>query len=96
MSHYQDYIIQTHKRVGGASSKSVRANPIDGQGLNTSMKVSCSNKMRSDNPIGSYIKVQAKLTSREGSPPFLYAHPSSSYEIISEEAAIEFVRNKYA
>jgi len=52
MSYYRKVIIQTYKRTGGGSSKSVRARPIDGQGLDISMNAECSSPMRKNNPIG--------------------------------------------
>ena len=95
MSHYRKVIIQTYKRSGGGSSKSVRARPIDGQGLNTSMNVECSSPMRKNNPIGTLFLLEAKVTNRENGPPFLYAHFETPYKIISEQEAKEFLsKNK--
>ena len=95
MNHYQQVVIKTHKRVGGGSSKSIRANPIDGQNLDTSMKVSCSASMRNNHPIGSYIRLEAKINTREDGPAFLYSPPNASYEILTEQEALDFIYAEY-
>jgi len=46
MNQYRDVIIETFRNIGGGSSKSIRARPIAGQSLDTSMKVECSSSMR--------------------------------------------------
>jgi len=95
MSHYRYVIIQTYKRTGGGSSKSVRARPIEGQGLDTSMNVECSSPMRKNNPMGTLFLLQAKVTNREGGPSFLYAPPKAPFKIVTEEEATEFLsKNK--
>lgn len=91
MSYYHKVVIQTFKASGGGSSKSVRARPIEDQGLDTSMKVECSSSMRKNNPIGSLILLDAKVIDKEGGTPFLYAHYDSPYKVISEQEAKEFL-----
>ena len=91
MGSYRKVIIQTFRSSGGGSSKSVRARPIDGQGLDVSMKVECSSSMRKKHPIGSLILLDAKIKNREGGIPFLYAHFNSPYKIISVEEAKKFL-----
>ena len=91
MGFYRKVIIQTFRTSGGGSSKSIRARPIEGQGLDTSMKVECSSAMRKNNPIGSLILLDAKVTNKEGGTPFLYAHYNSPYRIISVKEANEFL-----
>lgn len=93
MSHYRNVIIKTFKASGGGSNKSVRASPIEGQGLDTSMKVECSSSMRKNNPIGSLFLLQAKVTDKEGTP-FLYAHYNTPYKIITEQEAKEYLSKK--
>jgi hypothetical protein len=93
MSHYRNVVIKTFKATGGGSSKSVRASPIDGQGLDTSMKVECSSSMRKHNPVGSLFLLQAKVINKEGTD-FLYAHYDTPYKVITEQDANEFLSKK--
>ena len=93
MSHYRKVIIETFRSSGGGSSKLVRARPIDGQGLDTSMKVSCSSSMRKSEPVGTLFLLEAKVTDREGAP-FLYSHYNTPYKIISVQDANEFLSKK--
>ena len=91
MSHYQDIIIETFRNTGGGSSKSIRARPVAGQGLDTSMKVECSSSMRKNHPVGTLFLLQAKVTNREGGTPFLYAHFDTPYKVITSNEANEFL-----
>jgi hypothetical protein len=91
MSHYRQVIIETFKNIGNSSSKSVRARPISGQGLNVTMKVECSSKMRKDHPVGTLFLLEAKVTDREGGTPFLYAHYNSPYKVVSKNEAAELL-----
>ncbi|MCP3673121.1 MAG: hypothetical protein GY829_01430 [Gammaproteobacteria bacterium] len=91
MSSYRKVILKTYRASGAGSSKSVRAHPIEGQGLDTTMNVECSSSMRKNNPIGSLILIEAKITDKEGGTPFLYAHYNSPYRVISEQEADEIL-----
>ena len=47
MSFYYRYaIIETYRSYGESSRHSIRARPLPGQGLSTSLKVECSSSMR--------------------------------------------------
>jgi len=94
MSHYRKVIIETFRSSGGGSSKSVRARPIDGQGLDTSMKVSCSSSMRKSEPVGTLFLLDAKVTDREGGTPYLYSPYNSPYKIMSDQEVKEFLSKK--
>lgn len=91
MAEYLQIIIKTYKRTGGASKASVRAHPIDGQGIDTSMNVECSSRMRKKNPVGTLFLLEAKVVRREGGTPFLYAHHQAPYKIVSEREARDFL-----
>lgn len=91
MSHYRQVIIETFKNIGDSSSKSVRARPISGQGLNIAMNVECSSKMRKGHPVGTLFLLEAKVTDREGGTPFLYAHYNSPYKVVSKNEAAELL-----
>lgn len=91
MSHYRDVVVETFKNRGEASGSSVRARPVSGQGLDSGMKVECSSKMRKGYPVGTKFLLQAKVTSREDGPSFLYAHYNSPYQVLSDAEATQFI-----
>lgn len=91
MSHYRQVIIETFKNAGDRSSKSIRAKPIFGQGLDVSMKVECSSKMRKSHPVGTLFLLKAKITDKEGGTPFLYAHYDTPYKVISNNEATQIL-----
>lgn len=92
MSDYRYFIIQTYENLGEPSNKKVRARALPGQGVATDRKVECSEGMRLSNPVGTYFKVECKVTDREGGVPFLYRHYSWPYEVVSEAEAKSFIR----
>jgi hypothetical protein len=87
---YKKVVIETYYNFGGGSSKAIRARPIAGQGLDTSMNVECSSSMRKNNPVGTLFLLDAKLTNRDGGTPFLYAHFSAPFKILSAEEASHY------
>lgn len=95
MSHYRDVVIETYQNNHEASSKRIRARPLRGQGLDPSMNVECSSKMRKNHPVGTKFILQAKVTDREGGSPFLYAHFNSSYRVVSDQEAKDFIDKMY-
>ena len=96
MSHYLQVIIETYHHAGGGSSKKVRARPVGGQGLDTSMNVECSSKMRKNYPVGTKFLIEAKLTNREGGSDFLYSHYNSPYEVVTDAQAQAFIAGRNA
>lgn len=95
MSNYRYFIIQTYENAGEPSKKRVRAKAVPGQGVATERKVECSEDMRLSHPIGTYFKVECKVTDREGGTPFLYRHHSWPYEVVTEKEAKEFIRKNF-
>lgn len=91
--YYRDVIIETFRHTGGNSKHSIRARPLPGQGLLTSMRVECSSSMREGNPLGTLFKVRAKIkdTVQE---PHLYTSWQWAYEIVSAEDAADFIAKK--
>jgi hypothetical protein len=87
MTQYRKIAIQTYHGSGEASSKSIRARPLPGQGIATTMHVECSSKMRKLHPVGTVFIVQAQITSREGGPAFVYTSWQWPYTTISVEDA---------
>jgi len=54
-------IIETFQPHGEFSHNSIRARPVEGQGLSTNMRVECSTAMRQKYPVGTKIKIRAQL-----------------------------------
>lgn len=91
MSYYRDVLIQTYYGSNTTSSDGIRARPYPGQGLDVLMNVECSSRMRKSNPVGTVFLLQAKVTSREGGTPFLYAHHNAQYRVVSTEEIQKFM-----
>lgn len=92
MSNYRTVVIETYSGRGTTSSEGVRARPLAGQKLDTSMNVECSSKMRKGYPVGTKFLIQAKVTCKEGGTPFLYSHYNQPYKVITTEEAEAFIR----
>lgn len=88
---YRYVLIQTYVAQAEQSKHHLRARPLPGQGLSTSMRVECSAKMREAYPPGTIFKVTAKVkdTDRE---PHIYTSWQWQYAVISVEEAAEFIR----
>ena len=91
--YYRDVIIETYTHTGGSSKHLIRARPLPGQGLSTTMRVECSSKMRDIHPIGTLFKVRAKIKCTDQSP-HLYTSWQWPYEIVSNQTAAGFVAKK--
>lgn len=50
--------------------------------------------MRVQHPVGTLLKLDVKLTDREGTP-FLYAHPKAPFEKVSVDEARRFIEMMY-
>ncbi len=94
MSHYRYIVIETYINVQGGSPKRVRARPLAGQGLDVSMNVECSAKMRQGHPLGTKFLIRARVTDREGGTPFLYSHFNSPYRVLDNEEAKQYMATK--
>jgi hypothetical protein len=87
MTQYRKIAVQTYRSSGEASSKSIRARPLPGQGIATTMHVECSSKMRNAHPVGTVFILKAQITSREGGPAFVYTSWQWPYSITTFEDA---------
>jgi hypothetical protein len=87
MTQYRKIAIQTYRSNGEASGKSIRARPLQGQGIATTMHVACSEKMRKEHPMGTVFIVKAKITNREGGPAFIYTSWKWPYSITTLDDA---------
>ncbi len=95
MAHYRYFIIKTYENRGEPSNKKIRAHPLPGQGVSTALNVECSASMRKRHSPGTLFKVDCKVTDREGTP-FLYRHYSWPYEVVTQQAAEEFIAKQFA
>lgn len=94
MSHYYRYVvIETYQSHGEFSRHSIRARPLPGQGLPTSMKVECSASMRERHPVGTKFKVWAKIKATDDAP-HLYTSWQWAYEVFSDQDAQAFIKAK--
>lgn len=93
MSGYTNVVIQTYSASGERSPRAIRARPVPGQGLDPGMHVECSESMRTSHPVGSFLLVRAKVTDREGSPPFLYSYHGWSYTVLTKEQVKRWLKN---
>lgn len=89
-----EIIVETYRAHGDASSASIRVRPLAGQGLDIALRVECSRSMRTQQPVGSLLKLDVKLTDREGTP-FLYAHPKAPFEKVNLDEALRFIEMMY-
>jgi hypothetical protein len=95
MTDYRDVVIETFENPGEPAAERIRARPLPGQGLDTSMRVSCSSKMRDSLGEGAIVLLRAKVTDRQGGTPFLYSPPSSPYKVLSAKEARAFIKKQY-
>ena len=93
MSHYRFVAIESFQNPGEPSCASVRARPLSGQGLNTSMRVECSSKMRENYPLGTVFIIKAQTINKEGGKDFLYAHYNSPYTVVTRFEAEAKIKN---
>ena len=93
---YRDVIIETYSAPGDPSRHQIRARPVEGQGFDTSMHVECSSRMREAYPIGTKLKIRAKITDREGGPSFLYSHYRWQHQVMSDDEAAIYVRTHHS
>ncbi|MDR2195678.1 MAG: hypothetical protein LBE50_03610 [Gallionellaceae bacterium] len=94
MYYYRYVIIETYCSHGESSHHSIRARPLPGQDLPTSMKVECSSSMREKYPIGTKFKVWAKIKSTADAP-HLYTSYRWKYDILSDSEAATFIKEKH-
>jgi len=88
---YHDVLIETFHHHGERSKHSIRARPLAGQGLPTSMRVECSSSMREQHPVGSIFKVSACVKGTE-MMPHLYTPYGWTYDVLSSAQAKKFIR----
>jgi hypothetical protein len=85
-------IIETFQPQGEFSHNSIRARPVEGQGLSTSMRVECSTAMRQKYPVGTKMKIRAQLK-HTGSGPHLYTYFKWTYEVVTDQQVKDFLQS---
>lgn len=88
---YKKYLVETFLSVSEQSERKIRARPLAGQGISPNVRVECSSSMRMSHPVGTKFVIQAKVTDREGGPPFLYTSFKWPYQVVTDEDAKEFI-----
>ena len=88
---YRYVLIQSYLAQGEQSKHRMRARPLAGQGLDTSMRVECSAKMIEAHPEGTIFKVVAKIKDTEREP-HVYTSWQWRYETLTPDQALAFIR----
>lgn len=70
------------EQTGGLHGE-VHVRPVAGGRYSTDMRVECPKAMKQNYPVGTRFRIRAKLTDREGGPPFLYTSWQWAYDILS-------------
>jgi hypothetical protein len=67
--------------------------PVAGQAYATSMRVQCSRALSDPGqyPAGTRFLIRAKLTDRDGGPPFLYAWHGDPVKVLTPREAESFL-----
>ena len=78
--NYSYIIVESYRR-----GSTLHIRPCPGQDPYTpEMGVECSKELMEEYPEGTKFRIKAKITSREGSDPFVYSHYLWDYEVIDD------------
>lgn len=79
--------------VFDANSGRLRIKPVAGQAYATSMRVQCARALADPAryPAGTRFLIRAKLTDRNGGPPFLYAWHGDPVKVLTPREAESFL-----
>ena len=79
--------------VVDARSGALRIQPMAGQAFSPTLPVQCSRRLSDPllYPAGTRFLLSAKLSDREGGPPFLYAYHGDAIVVLSAGAAKKFL-----
>jgi Na+-transporting NADH:ubiquinone oxidoreductase subunit NqrF len=88
---YRYVIIETFYAWGEPSRHRIRARPLPGQGLPTTMRVECSARIREAYRVGTKFKILARIKYTDQNP-HLYSSYKWSVNVISEEQAAAFIK----
>jgi len=92
MGSYRKIVIETYGNTLDERSGAPPARPLPGQGLDTDLKIECSESMRRSHPIGTKFLIQAKLTDRQGTE-FLYSSYRWSWRVLTDREAMIHIKN---
>lgn len=96
-SEYKEVIVETYsasRALGDTGRSKIRVRPIAGQGIDTSLKVECSKKMREMYPVGTKFKLFLKIIIPKDNREFFYAHFNAPYEVLTDEEVKDFLNKK--
>jgi len=91
---YRHVLIQTYRAYGEPATHPLRARPLPGQEVASEMRVECHAKMLESYPAGTIFKVWARARDTDGDP-HLYTSCLWDYDLLSPEAAEQFIRTCY-
>jgi hypothetical protein len=76
-----------------ARGRRLRIRPMAGQAYATSMRVQCARALSDEStyPAGTRFLINAKLTDRNGGPPFLYAYHGDPVRVLSDREVESFL-----
>jgi hypothetical protein len=87
MNEYQNIKVESYYESGSGLHGNVHIRPLSGQSPYESwMRVECSKVMMDEkvHKIGTKFVIKAKITSRQGGPPFIYSAYAWAYKVINE------------
>lgn len=61
----------------------VHIRPIEGQGYPTTLRVQCSNKLKTDFKIGTRFRIKVRTSDRDGGGEFLTSYHGWKFEVLS-------------
>jgi hypothetical protein len=88
-------IVETFRAPGEKSISPIRVRPLPKQGFNKCLRVECSRTMRHAFPIGQMFCIHVKLTSRLGSPDFLYSSYRDPWNPVTKSEAEDFIKKNF-
>jgi hypothetical protein len=70
---YKEIIAEIVDGQDSMGRPKLQVRPVAGQGLDTSLNIECSRRLRDAHPVGTKVQLQVQLTSMQGAP-FLYSY----------------------
>ena len=95
MSHYKKYAVVTYINPGEPSTRRIRAHPLQSQGVDQSLNVECSTKMRENHPIGTIFIIDAMIKHSHDGAPYLSTYHGWSYEVVTEAQAEQHIEKHF-
>lgn len=87
MIEYQNINVESYYESGSGLHGNVHIRPLPGQSpYETWMRVECSKIMMDEktHKVGTKFMIRAKITNRQGGPPFIYSSYAWPYKVIKD------------